>query len=126
MKKYIEYIKKKYPEILNIEVKLLEYNIRFIPFDEETNIYEGSKVFFWWQAYNNLKHGRVLNKKDGNLKNTLYSLAGLYVLEMFWIKKLASENDFDIPDNESKIFELGESWSKYISMSKVVMETTDN
>jgi len=34
----------------------------------------------WWRAYNGVKHERNNNFKDGNLKNALHAIAGLYCL----------------------------------------------
>ena len=34
----------------------------------------------WWKVYNRLKHDRIYNFKQANLKNTLYALASLFLL----------------------------------------------
>ena len=41
------------------------------------------------------------------MKNVIYSLAGLFLLEMYRIKELAvSENEPDIPEKKSELFEV--------------------
>lgn len=34
----------------------------------------------WWRAYNGVKHERNMNFREGNLKNALEAIAGLYCL----------------------------------------------
>lgn len=65
----------------------------------------------WWPHYNDVKHNRLADYKKANLKNTVNSLAALYVLERYFVKfigdrdvELGSDRGFDIPDSSSKLF----------------------
>ena len=104
---YCPIILEKYPQIVTQKVTVREMEI--IPF-ENWAAEEASQSLIWWETYNNVKHGRNLNYKLANLKNVLYALAGLYVLEMFYLKEISNcEIEPDIPDNESKLFMM-ENW----------------
>ena len=66
--------------------------------------------------YNEIKYGRALNYKQANLENTIYSLAALYILDMYYIKDIANYDvEPDIQENESKLFELVNWDNKWIS-----------
>ena len=47
----------------------------------------------WWNAYNNVKHGRTDRDRNGlvysqaNLSNVIYALTGLCVLEVLLLEK---------------------------------------
>lgn len=47
--------------------------------------------FPWWTDYNKVKHSRVTSYQRGNLKNVMFALAGLYVLEKEIYKIITSE-----------------------------------
>lgn len=52
---------------------------------------KSSKQLFWWKNYNEVKHSRVKindgsNYKKANLKNVLYSLSALYIMEQFLLR----------------------------------------
>lgn len=61
----------------------------------------------WWSPYNRVKHERLENFRDANLKNVANALAGLYILESYLVKFIGDrDNDLDIPNDISKLFEL--------------------
>lgn len=61
----------------------------------------------WWTPYNKVKHERVANVKNANLKNVLNALAGLFVLENYFVKFIGDrDNDMDVPNDISQIFEM--------------------
>ena len=62
----------------------------------------------WWSVYNDVKHNRNAEFVNANLKNVLNSLAGLYILNQYLVKKIADEqgNQFDVPNSRTKIFEM--------------------
>ena len=64
----------------------------------------------WWIAYNNVKHNRLLNYKNANLKNVTNSLAGLYTLELYFAKFIADKeidkDSPDVPNDISNLFTL--------------------
>lgn len=120
MEDYGKYIITNNPEILELRVIVREKRILLSPFNLKENTIDNNKVLFWWKAYDNIKHSRHLNTKDGNLKNTLYLLSALYLLEVIYIKK---SNPTYIPINNSKLFiliENEEDWVKEIRNFRIV------
>lgn len=80
----------------------------------------------WWVAYNNIKHGRVGNFSDANLKNTLNALAALYILEIYFLKSIADAlGEMGIPDKPSSLFKLNDFETRYTSMEDISLEITD-
>lgn len=59
----------------------------------------------WWKGYNSLKHDKIKNYKEGNLKNLTDALAALYFAEMYYVKKIDTE--YGIPISPSKVFKMG-------------------
>lgn len=55
--------------------------------------------FPWWADYNKVKHSRVVSYRQGNLKNVMYALAGLYVLEKELYKIITGKEKM-IPESE--------------------------
>lgn len=78
----------------------------------------------WWQAYNKLKHNKIENYSQGNLKNLITSLAALYFVEMYYIKKIDTE--YGVPNDISKVFKMDDwetpvkvfAYDSYISNRK--------
>lgn len=62
----------------SIYLKKYAHNLKLVPFAN----WEAEKSPEWWKCYNNVKHRRNHKMKDANQKNVLYSLAGLYLLEI--------------------------------------------
>ena len=61
----------------------------------------------WWQPYNKVKHERLLNYREANLKNVVNALAGLYVLENYFVKFIGDrDHEIDVPNDVSKLFEM--------------------
>lgn len=61
----------------------------------------------WWKPYNKVKHERVHNYRKANLKNVVNALAGLYVLENYFVKFIGDrDNDMDVPNDISAVFEM--------------------
>lgn len=61
----------------------------------------------WWTPYNNVKHNRISNYKEANLKNVLNSLAALYILEQYLAKYIGDRDAvYDVPNDISKLFEM--------------------
>lgn len=66
---------------------------------------EGAQNPFWWASYNSVKHGRtnvdendIANFKKANLKNVIYSLGALYILEHFL---LSTYGGFDLAEHQA-------------------------
>lgn len=102
------------------DVNLSDYNIlsdgvwigdkiQIYPFENWKDTYE-YKELEWWKAYNSVKHSRKENIKKANLKNVLYALAGLYMLEIKVLTKISSEETLpgnpinNIPNEKSRLF----------------------
>lgn len=73
------------------------------------------KNLFWWRAYNSVKHERAfcdesgtLNYSKANLKNVLYALSALYLLERLFIQKKYGISSVDqnnpLSPSESRLF----------------------
>ncbi|MFR1830512.1 hypothetical protein ACQPUL_12050 [Clostridium butyricum] len=73
----------------------------------------------WWTDYNSVKHERNNNFENANLENVLNSLSGLYMLEKYFLKDICNRtnNEFDIPDKESQLFEINNWKSNMISIA---------
>jgi len=73
----------KYYDVLNntgvLERQIMDYfSSQYVcdPFKLEQN----KSTPFWWRSYNKTKHNLPEGYKEGNLKNTIYALAGVYAL----------------------------------------------
>lgn len=94
--KYQEFLKKNQKNFeLNLEVEkvnLWRSELTFSPF---CNLYKSSKkqskkgyceeqfeVIDWWKANNGIKHNRVAEYKEGNLKNLLNAASALFILNL--------------------------------------------
>lgn len=64
----------------------------------------------WWSAYNKLKHDRYKGNHLtwANLRNTLYSLSGLFVIVMYchYIKFASTKGRLNYPEERSRLFKL--------------------
>lgn len=78
---------------------------------------------FWWTPYNNVKHNRLMNYKSANLENVINSLAGLYILELYFVKYIGDrDNDKDVPNDISKIFVINNFSTKDTVLGKNIYE----
>ena len=72
---------------------------------------DGAKNLPWWKDHNDVKHGRMLsdsqslNYKKANLKNVIYSLCALFVLERLYLANLGI-NGNDTRIIQSRLFKL--------------------
>lgn len=95
-----------YPGILTQKVSVRAAKMTFKPF-EGWDREKARQSLFWWNAFDNIKHSRTTNKKDASQKTVLYALAALFLLEMKYLKKIATQNnEMDIPDEKSQLFSL--------------------
>lgn len=73
----------------------------------------------WWQPYNGVKHHRNENFKEANLKNVINALAGLFVLENYFVKYIGDKtNDCDVPNDVSHLFEMIDWETRYEVLGK--------
>lgn len=84
-------IKNKLDELIKEYPNLKEYRVNMkYPYDIKNitpMIKFGDSISDWWQAYNDIKHRRTQSNEAGrynytkaNLKNVLYAMAALYIL----------------------------------------------
>lgn len=120
----------------NRVVNVRNRNIRLVPwgnwhYSTETRENETFRIVAhnpdWWKKYNKIKHNRTTINTEtqlpyyklANQKNTLYSLAALFQLELYYYRLLHQvlfANEPDMPPR-SKLFEI-ENWNN----SWVVLE----
>lgn len=94
----------KYYEILNgtgiLERQALDYFVRqyiCYPFRLDSE----QRTPFWWRAYNKTKHDLPQGYKEGNLKNTIFALSGVYALQCMAV--YCSHSGIDILNNNEWI-----------------------
>lgn len=120
---YAKVILTKFPTLISQEVLINYKDLKIKPF-ENWSISAPSQSLFWWDNYNSVKHGRFFNFNKATLKSVLYSLASLFVLEMYNLRHIANVNqgEPDIPDNnqQSKLFTLLNWKPKAISMNNIM------
>lgn len=106
MKNYTAEILNCWPEIVQQKVKIKDIELQ--PFSNWSGSEEEEYTSpAWWAPYNKVKHNRLSNYRNANLKNTLNALAGLYILEQYFVKYIGDrDNAREVPDDTSKIFEM--------------------
>jgi len=117
---YALIILRDYPTITNQEVKVRGLDVPIKPFQ---NWNSATPINLkGWQAYNDVKHGRVANLKEAKLENVLNLLACIYVLERMYLRKIADDtDDIDIPEIDSTLFELNGWTCRYLSAAELVL-----
>ena len=109
-------------------VKLKDRGIQILPWEEWAYSIEirGEKTILkvinpdWWKKYNKVKHTRTTINSEtqlpyyklANQRNVLYSLAALFLLEMYYYRKLQQSHFTtapDMPGPPSKLFDI-ENW----------------
>ena len=87
---YKKIIKKHFPEIINKEVECSRYGLTLKPWSNWSN----DESPDWWKGNNKVKHMRSTHFKKANLKNVLNSLAGLFVVNIYFNhEKFCSEHE---------------------------------
>lgn len=76
-------IKPHYPELINYTVVIPRFGLEFVPWQN----WLLDKNPDWWKDHNSVKHDRNSNYTKANLRNTLYSIAGLFSLLLFCYKE---------------------------------------
>lgn len=80
----------------------------------------------WWSPYNKVKHDRLLNYKEANLKNVLNALAALYTLEQYFVKYIGDrDGEYDVPNDVSQLFEMVNYVTKNTVVAKDSYLTTE-
>lgn len=78
--KYMELLTVAFPQLAGTQIRMAKFGLTFTPWEQWA---QGFKPF-WWEAYNNVKHHRHTHFADASLKNALNSVAGLFVLLLFF------------------------------------------
>ena len=76
---YAKIILSDYPDIIRQIVKVKDRDIILIPF-KNWNVERAAQSLQWWKAFDDIKHNRCENIKEGNLGNVLNILAALYLV----------------------------------------------
>ena len=97
------------------------------PFDRGS---EENNSPVWWTYYNKVKHNRTGLDSDNkeffkyaNQINTLNSLAGLFILVMYYYKDIAlseSQDNVTIPNPPSRLFELKDWEKQFILFNEIL------
>lgn len=90
---YRDEIVSSYPNIPNFKVTIPRFGLNLTPWEKWK---ESGGVPIWWVAYNKVKHHRNTDFHRANLKNMLNSVAGLFVITLYFYKEKA-ENAELIP-----------------------------
>ena len=90
---YRNEIKSAYPKFPNFKVSISRFGLNLTPWEKWN---ESNGVPVWWTAYNKVKHHRDTDFHQANLKNVLNSVAGLFVITLYFYKDKA-ENAELIP-----------------------------
>lgn len=101
---YTEEVLKKWDLLPNQKVRMNAIELQpFLNWRSEPNYNSPD----WWTPYNGVKHERLANFRNANLKNVVNALAGLYILELWFVKFIGDrDKDVDVPDDVSKLFEM--------------------
>lgn len=86
---YRDEIQAVYPNIPTFGVSLPRYGLTLQPWDN----WKDNVVPLWWTAHNKVKHHRDSEFHQGNLKNALNSVAGLFVMVLYLYREKAISNE---------------------------------
>lgn len=130
IKDFVERILNDFPEIVEFEIKVIGYDISFKPF-KGWNVDRPSKSLEWWEAYNQIKHNRIESIKVASLKNVIYSLSGLMLLNMKLCKDIyQTEQHRDNPKQRSSLFQIVGWDFKHVSLGDdleaIITKVNDN
>ena len=114
-----------YPDIVNQEIVLQDYNIKIHPF-QNWNTAQPGQTLLWWTAFTDTKHNRYDCLHQANQENTLNILGALYLIEMMYLKQITtSTSELDIFDNGSDLFTLRNWTSKAVPIGQAFSVLAD-
>ena len=105
---YCPFVLNDYRDIMNQKVLIMDRNM-VVQLFQGWNANCPSLSLAFWDSFCKIKHSRHANIQEANQKNVLDTLAALYLLEMKYLSKIAN-NEPDIPDTRSGLFEL-DNWN---------------
>lgn len=91
---------REFGDIVNVKIDVRRTNIVLQPFMG----WKPEESIDWWTGYNKIKHNRIINIEQANLRNVLNSLSALYLLEKYLFRKQKFEPDS--PEVESSLFKI--------------------
>lgn len=107
--------------IINTEILASHKRLSLIPFST-WNQSQAAQSLDWWKAFDHIKHSRTANYSDASLKNTLYLLCALYILESKYLVRITNVAvEADIPDEESSLFSFKIPITQVISNKKAFL-----
>jgi hypothetical protein len=77
---YRQVITEHCPKFYKMTINLPRYGFSVIPWLD----YKAGKTPSWWTEYNDVKHNRDIFFHKANLRNTIESIAGLFVLTVYY------------------------------------------
>jgi hypothetical protein len=77
---YMREIMAAYPEFASAQANIPKFGLSLRPWTE----WDEQKSPYWWKAYNNVKHHRHTHFAEANLKHALNSVAGLFILLLYF------------------------------------------
>jgi len=106
IKKYADIILSKYPNIIEMEIVLPNYNISRRPFENWSNTSSPN----WWKNNTDIKHNRTEYFYKANLVNSIDSVGGLLILLLYYYFHNNGCKKLDIDFGQiPKIINLGNS-----------------
>lgn len=100
------FLNPKYPKLCKLKVNLQRFGLNISPWDN----WQDNKTPNWWLGYNLVKHNRDEHYNLANLKNTIASLAGLFLAVLYFYKNEAEEGKL-IPDPKLLMIQEDFFWS---------------
>lgn len=114
IKKYSKIVLPCWPNIPKQKVKMKSYEL--LPF-MNWKINPNFNSPDWWKPYNQVKHNRIHSYTEANLKNVANALAGLYVLECYFMKYIGDrDSTIDVLNDRSKLFLLVDFKTNHLSI----------
>jgi len=93
--KYRVFLNPIYPKFCKLKVSLPSFGLNILPWDN----WQNNKTPNWWRDYNLVKHNRDEHYNLANLRNTIASLAGLFLAVLYFYKNEAEKGKL-IPDSK--------------------------
>lgn len=120
---YTPTILQNWSNIKSQKVKMGEIELQpFLNWEQSPNY----KSPDWWTPYNKVKHERIDYYRNANLKNVINALAGLFILENYFVKFIADrDNDKDVPNDISQIFEMVDYFTREKVIGRNIYETPE-
>jgi hypothetical protein len=88
---YSKTILQYYPNLTKYSIQIPRYSLNLFPWQDWTEKTSPK----WWSSYNRVKHQRDEFYKDASLGNVLNSIAGLLVLNLYYLKQEKTSKRID-------------------------------